>query len=97
MRNTVKIILALLCWQSDAALADCVYGAKAKTTFTILDSKTIFFQGGYGTSFIVKVPCCVVGSTTVTVLKDNFCSYESAVLYINGEVVDVETVTKIQN
>ncbi len=75
--------------------ADCVYGAKDKTSFQVLDSNTLLLKGGYGSNIIIKTYAYFYSSSDVQVLKDSFCSYDSAVLYIDGEVVDAQKVTKI--
>jgi len=77
------------------AQADCVYGAKSKTRFQALDSSTILLTGGYGGTIITKIYCCVYSSSNVTVLKDDFCSFDDAVFYIDGEVKEVRDVKKI--
>lgn len=96
----MKLIVSVVCIFlslvfSRSALADCVYGAKDKTSFTALDNHTIILQGGYGSDIVIKTYAFIYSSSDITVLKDSFCSYESAVLYIDGEVVDASQVTKI--
>jgi len=85
--------LSLLC--PSASFAECVYGAKDKTRYVVLDSHTIMLKGGYGSDIIVKTFAFIYSSSEVTVLKDSFCSYDSAVLYVDGEVADANQVTKI--
>jgi hypothetical protein len=85
---------AMLGW-TEQATADCVFGAKSKTSFTRLDSHTIILSGGYGRDILVKTFCFIYSSSNVTVLKDSFCSYESAVLYVDGEVCDARSVQKL--
>ena len=91
----VFVCVASIAIGCSTAMADCVYGAKSKTRFQALDSNTILLTGGYGGAIVVKIYCCVHSSSDVTVLKDDFCTYDSAVLYIDGEVVDVRDVKKI--
>jgi hypothetical protein len=88
-------VCALVLLGTSPLRADCAYGAKSKTQFQILDSNTILLTGGYGGQIVVKIYCCVMQSSNVTVLKDDFCSYESSVLYIDGNVIDVRDVKKI--
>ena len=88
-------ILAIFLYNLNPVLADCVYGVKSKTQFQVVDNNTILLTGGYGGSILVKIFCCVYSSSSLTVLKDDFCSYESSALYIDGEVVDVRDVHKI--
>jgi hypothetical protein len=98
---TVTFLKVLLCicisflLSTTPLLADCVYGAKSKSHFQILDGDTIMLTGGYGGQIIIKIFCCVYQSSNVTVLNDDFCSYESSVLYIDGEVIDARDVKKI--
>ena len=77
------------------ANADCVYGAKEKTSFVVLDSHTIILKGGYGNDILIKTYSFINSYSSITVLKDSFCSYDSAVLYVDNETVDVNQVTKI--
>lgn len=91
----VKLICYFCLATSTLSFADCVNGAKDKTSYTILDSHTILLKGGYGPQIIIKTFAFISTSSSVTVLKDDFCSYESAVLYIDGEVVDANQVTKV--
>jgi hypothetical protein len=75
--------------------ADCVINAKSKTKFTVLDSHTILLSGGIGPDIIIKTYAFLSSSSSVTVLKDSFCSFESAVLYVDGATVDANQVTKV--
>jgi hypothetical protein len=89
------LFLALFVFIPTLSLADCVYGAKDKTSFTRLDSHTIILQGGYGSDIMIKTYCYIYQSSSVTMLKDDFCSYESSVLYIDGEACDANSVKKL--
>lgn len=89
------VIGILLLLSPQVALADCVNGAKSKTSFTRLDSHTVILSGGYGPRILVKTFCFIYSSSNVTVLKDSFCSHESAVLYIDEEVCDARSVQKL--
>ena len=83
--------------------ADCVSGAKDKTSFIVLDDNTIFalgnttivLKGGLGYNILIKTSCNVSSSSKVQVLKDNFCSYDRAVLYIDGQVCDANEVKNL--
>jgi hypothetical protein len=77
------------------APADCIVGAKLKLQFVVLDSHTILLKGGGGSDILIKSFAFFYPTSQVTVLKDSFCDYESAVLYIDGQVVDVQQVTKL--
>lgn len=79
------------------AFADCVNGAKNTTQFVVLDSNTIMLKGGFGSGIIIKTFSFINTASSITILKDDFCSYDSAVLYIDGNVVDVTQVTKVNN
>ena len=81
---------------SASALADCVFGAQAKTNFIVLDNHTIILTGGYGSKILIKTFAFLNTGSQLTVLKDSFCSFESAVLYVDGEVVDANQVTNIR-
>ena len=75
--------------------ADCVYFAKSKTTFTILDSRTLMLSGGTGPDIIIKVYVTLTSASKITVLKDDFCSHDTNVLYIDGRLESVGQVTKV--
>lgn len=89
---SMSILIAI---HPQSALADCVYWAKEKTRFQVLDSTTIFLTGGVGGSILTKIFCCIYKTSELAVLKDSFCSYDSAVFYIDGEVYDVRDVKKV--
>jgi hypothetical protein len=93
-----KNILAILLFSLvslTSVQADCVYGAKNKTSFKVLGSSTILLSGGYGQDILIKTYSYFYSTSDVTVLKDSFCSYDSAVLHIDGEVVDAQSVTSL--
>ena len=81
---------------SVSASADCVFGAQAKTSFIVLDNHTIVLTGGYGSKILIKTFAFLNRGSQLTVLKDSFCSFESAILYVDGEVVDANQVTNLQ-
>lgn len=72
--------------------AECVLNAKSKVSFQVIDSHTIMLTGGLGKGIIIKTFAFLTSVSKVTVLKDDFCDYESAVLYVDGEVIDVQQV-----
>ena len=72
--------------------ADCVFGAKSKTSFVILDSNTILLKNGPGKDILIKSFSFFNSGSSVSVLKDSFCDFESAVLYVDGQVVDAQQV-----
>jgi hypothetical protein len=94
MKYTLTILAAVLSLSTSAS-ADCVVNAKAKLRFQVLDSHTILFTGGGGSDFIVKTFAFVTRGSDIRILKDDFCSHDSAVLYIDGEVADARQVTKL--
>ena len=91
------VLMGVLMWTTCAtAYADCVMGAQEKTSFLMLDSHTVMLTGGYGSKIIIKTFAFLNNGSQVTVLKNSFCSYESSVLYVDGEVVDANQVTNVQ-
>ena len=93
-RNAIAIgVLMFACVNS--ALADCVLNAKSKSAYVILDSHTLILQGGIGKDIVLKSYHFFHNGSQVTVLKDNFCDFESAVLYVDGELVDVQQVKSL--
>lgn len=81
---------------ANVAVADCVYSAKSSTSFQMLDPNTIWLRGGGHGGIIVKTFSFIYTPSDVQVLKDDFCDYEGAVLYIDGEVIDAQTVKSLQ-
>lgn len=89
----IKLIAFILL--SLSVNADCVYGAKDKSSFVVLDSHSIILKGGYGSDILVKTYCYIYSSPSVQILKDSFCDYESSIMYIDGEVCDAKQVKKL--
>lgn len=77
--------------------ADCVYGAKDKRSYSVIDNHTIILTGGFRDNIMIKTYCFIYNSSQLQVLKDSFCSHENAVLYIDGEVCDASQVQKLNN
>lgn len=75
--------------------ADCVYGAKDKSNFVVLDNHSIILKGGYGSDILVKTYCYIYSTSNVQILKDDFCDYENSVMYIDSEVCDANQVKKL--
>jgi hypothetical protein len=84
----VLILLAL----THGAIAGCVYGAEAKSQFVQLDSHTIILKGGFGRDILIKTFAFLNRFSSITVLKDSLCSYESNVLYVDGNLAGVNQV-----
>ena len=88
-----KIIVAILfAVVGLSAHADCIYGAKSKMSYVVLDSHTILLKGGVGKDILIKSFSFFYSTSQVTILKDSFCDYESAVLYVDGATVDAQQV-----
>ena len=77
-------VLMILLIFTQGGRADCVIGAKSKTYYTRLDAHTIVLSGGYGGNILIKTFGFIYPTSDVVILKDVFCSYEDAVLYIDG-------------
>jgi len=92
MKKFFILCIALLAFTN--ACADCVVGAKSKTHYQVLDTHTILLSGG-GNHILIKSFSFFYSSSQVSVLKDNFCDFEIAVLYVDGQVVDVQQVKSI--
>lgn len=95
MPTRISIALLALLSFCSIAYADCVYGAKSKSSYVVLDSKTIMLTGGFGSDIIIKTYSYITRYSSISVLKDSFCSYENSVLYVDGNVVDASQVTKV--
>lgn len=93
MKASLKIGVFFLLVSS--TYADCVYFAKSKLSFRVIDSHTLILSGGPGPDILIKTFAFINKTSSVVVLKDSFCSYDSAVLLIDDEVVSVNQVTKL--
>jgi len=96
-----KLILpSLLFFFSTSVFADCVFGAKDKTSYKIIETgygAKIYFSGGYSSDFIIEISGSIYSSyiNEIYFLKDDFCDYESDVIVIDEEVFDILSVTEI--
>ena len=69
----LQILTALLCvFAINGAYADCVYGAKSKNKFVVLDSHTVILKGGFGKDILIKTFAFIYSSSSLTILKDDF-------------------------
>jgi hypothetical protein len=96
MKRLVSLIATLaLVSVGTSAHADCILNAKSKTSYVVLDSHAIILKGGIGKDILIKSFAFFYSSSQVTVLKDSFCDYENAVLYVDGELVDAQQVKSL--
>ncbi|MBB3257680.1 hypothetical protein F4827_002545 [Paraburkholderia bannensis] len=91
-----KMVVAWLLVIAATAHADCVLNAKQATNFQVLDNHTILLSGGIAGQILIKSFAFFHPSSRVTVLKDNFCDFESSVLYVDGETVDAQQVKQVR-
>jgi hypothetical protein len=95
----VNKVMALLSFiglvSASHCYAGCVYGAKNKSSFIVLDNHTFVLQGGSGSDILVKTYAYVRSSSEITVLKDSFCSYDTSAIYIDGELAQLKQVEKL--
>lgn len=94
--QSLQMTVAACALCATAAHADCVIGAKSETSFRVLDSNTILLSGGYSGGILIKSFSFFYPTSTVSVLKDDFCDFDSDVLYVDGETVDVQQVKSIR-
>lgn len=97
MPKSVKRALLAFVWLMSLTVtaranADCVSGAKSARGFSIVGSNTIILTGVPGGNILLKTFHFFYAGDSITVLKDAFCSFELSVLYVDGEVVDVNEV-----
>jgi hypothetical protein len=92
----LKIAAAAILGCSVTANAECVLGAQEATTFRVLDTHTIVLSGGPSGAILIKSFAFFNSSSNVSVLKDDFCDFDSNVLYVDGEAVDVQQVKAIR-
>ena len=94
------ICFSLILLNSHNNSYECVWGAKDKTSYKVLETgygAKVYFSGGYGSAFVVKLDGSIYTKTfnEVYFIKDDFCDYEDDVLVIDDEVFGVQTVTKV--
>jgi len=87
---------AILMGCAVTANAECVVGAQSAITFRVLDTHTIVLSGGPSGAILIKSFAFFNTSSSVSVLKDDFCDFDSNVLYVDGEAVDVQQVKSIR-
>lgn len=96
MKRILRLVGVLALTAASHAQADCVLNAKSATKFQLLDNHTILLSGGISGSILIKSFAFFSPGSQVTVLKDNFCDFEEAVLYVNGETVDAQQVKQLR-
>ena len=84
------LLLAISC----STMADCVEGALHKTKFSRLNNHTVALTGGYGSAIVIKTDCKIKRNSSVSILKDSFCSASEAVLFVDGEDCAAEHVSE---
>ena len=90
-----RLSLALLLFAMPCfANADCVEGALNKTKFSRLNNHTVALTGGYGSPIVIKTSCKIKRNSTVSILKDSFCSASEAVLFVDGEECAADHVSE---
>ena len=73
--------------------ADCVYDAKECQSYQLINNNTFVLKDCYSSNdILIKTYCYIYESSEITILKDEFCSYDSNVIVIDGEVCDVNEV-----
>ena len=98
--KTLLILLTCALFTNKVKDYDCVYDAKSKTSYRVLETgygAKIYFSGGYGPDFVVKLSGSIYSKSLngIYFIKDDFCSYEDNVLVIDDEVFGVQTVSKV--
>jgi hypothetical protein len=78
--------------------ADCVYDAKDKSSYKVLETgygAKIYFSGGWGGDFVITLDGSLYSTyiSDIYFIKDSFCDYEDDVLVIDDEVFGVTSVT----
>jgi hypothetical protein len=97
MKKTLLIATLLF---SVYSYADCVYGAKDKSSYNVIKTgygAKILFSGSYGDDFIIEIDGSIYNETLdeVYFIKDDFCNWDTDVIVINGEVFGVKSVDKV--
>lgn len=95
MKNLCAIATISMLALVNAAAADCVVGAKLSLQFIVLDEHTIILKNAGGHDILIKSFAFFYPTSQVTVLKDSFCDYASAVLYVDGQAIDAQEVKNL--
>jgi hypothetical protein len=96
MKTLITSILAALVLTLTAH-ADCVHSARSYLSFRVVASDTLILTQGVGPDIQIQVwGVWLTNTASVRVLRDSFCSFDEAVLFINGEIVDVREVKNLK-
>lgn len=95
MKKIIILLIYSIFFISQNVFADCVYNAKSKTSYIILNNHTIILKGGWGDDVLIKSYSFFYKSSEISILKDSFCSYDNSVLYVDDEIIDVTEVKRI--
>lgn len=95
-----KILLLILILLPITIKADCIWGAKDKTEYKVINTgygAEIYFSGGYGYDFIIELDGAIYYETLdeIYFIKDDFCDWDSDVIVIEGEVFGVKSVSQL--
>jgi len=93
MKTRFSLVILLLTI-SCSGMADCVEGALNKNKFSRLNNHTVALTGGYGSPIVIKTDCRIKRNSSVSILKDSFCSASEAVLFVDGEECTAEHVSE---
>ena len=94
----IRLSLAVLLFTLPGfATADCVEGALNKSKFSRLNNHTVALTGGYGSPIVIKTSCQINRNSTVSILKDSFCSASEAVLFVDGQECAADHVSESDN
>jgi hypothetical protein len=95
MKTFITSILATFALTLTAH-ADCVSSARSYMSFRVISSDTLVLTNGPGPDIQVQVWGAFLTSTSrVRVIRDSFCSFDKAVLLIDGHIIDVREVKEI--
>jgi hypothetical protein len=95
MKALPAVTAASMLVLANTAAADCIVGAKLSLQFIVVDAHTIILKNAGGHDILIKSFAFFYPTSQVTILKDSFCDYASAVLYVDGQVIDAQEVKNL--
>lgn len=86
--------LALLL-ASCAASATCVVSQSSAQYVRVLDSTTLVLYGGAAGHTLIKTLTPILPGAQFSVAKDNFCDFDNAAIYMDGQPVTIQQVAHV--
>ena len=81
---------------SSPANADCVAHAQNRDRIEVLDRHTLLLSGRLGPDILVRTFATIKRRSTITIVRNSFCSFATDVLIVDGNLIGVGRVTALR-